>query len=39
MGSAIYTPSEAGVREYFGVSQEVAALGLSLYVLAYGMGL
>ncbi|CAG8930861.1 unnamed protein product [Penicillium salamii] len=38
MGSAIYTPSETGIAEYFGVSQTVAALGLSLYVLAYGMG-
>lgn len=38
MGSAIYTPSETGVSEYFGVSQTVASLGLSLYVLAYGMG-
>lgn len=38
MGSAIYTPSETGIMEYFGVSQDVVALGLSLYVLAYGMG-
>jgi DHA1 family multidrug resistance protein-like MFS transporter len=38
LGSAIYTPSETGIKEYFGVSQTVAALGLSLYVLAYGIG-
>ncbi|WPH00814.1 Hypothetical protein R9X50_00364400 [Acrodontium crateriforme] len=38
MGSAIYTPSEAGVMEEFGVSIEAAGLGLSLYVLAYGIG-
>lgn len=38
MGFAIYTPSETVIREYFGVSQDVAALRLSLYVLAYGMG-
>ncbi|KAJ5356264.1 major facilitator superfamily domain-containing protein [Penicillium concentricum] len=38
MGSAIYTPSAPGVMEYFGVSEQVASLGLSLYVLAYGMG-
>ncbi|KAK3716829.1 hypothetical protein LTR37_006179 [Vermiconidia calcicola] len=38
MGSAIYTPSAAVISEKFGVSQEVSALGLSLYVLAYGLG-
>lgn len=38
MGSAIYTPSEEGVMKAFGVSEEVAALGLSLYVIAYGTG-
>jgi MFS transporter, DHA1 family, multidrug resistance protein len=38
MGSAIYTPSAAVLTERYGVSQVVAALGLSLYVLAYGLG-
>lgn len=38
IGSAIYTPSIPGVMEDFGVSQTKAVLGLSLYVLAYGMG-
>lgn len=36
--SAIYTPSTFGVMEVFGVSLTVASLGLSLYVLAYGLG-
>ena len=38
MGSAIYTPSVQGVSQKFGVSITAAELGLSLYVLAYGMG-
>ncbi|KAI6829209.1 MFS general substrate transporter [Hortaea werneckii] len=38
MGSAIYTPSATGVMQRFNVSAEVASLGLSLYVLAYGIG-
>ncbi|KAF4626668.1 hypothetical protein G7Y89_g11492 [Cudoniella acicularis] len=37
-GSAIYTSSEGGVIEKFGVSDTVASLPLSLYVLAYGLG-
>ena len=37
-GSAIYTTSEQGVIERFGVSPEDSSLPLSLYVLAYGMG-
>ncbi|TVY22234.1 Caffeine resistance protein [Lachnellula hyalina] len=37
-GSAIYTSSELGVIEKFGVSATDASLPLSLYVLAYGMG-
>ncbi|KAK9364669.1 major facilitator superfamily domain-containing protein [Lipomyces kononenkoae] len=37
-GSAIYTPSTRFVAEHFGVSDIAASLGLSLYVLAYGMG-
>ncbi|KAK3045701.1 hypothetical protein LTS18_013622, partial [Coniosporium uncinatum] len=38
MGSAIYAPSTEGVVHEFGVSIDVAALGLSMYVLAYGIG-
>ncbi|KAI9764101.1 MAG: hypothetical protein M1835_007647 [Candelina submexicana] len=38
MGSAIYSPSQGGVMERFGVGPTVAALGLALYVLAYGIG-
>ncbi|OJD28894.1 benomyl methotrexate resistance protein [Diplodia corticola] len=38
MGSAIYAPSEEGVMREFGVSINAAALGLSMYVLAYGIG-
>ena len=37
-GSAIYTSSEGGVIEKFGVSPTDASLPLSLYVLAYGIG-
>ncbi|KAJ4387189.1 hypothetical protein N0V93_007778 [Gnomoniopsis smithogilvyi] len=38
MSSAIYTTSETGVMEEFGVGKTKAALGLSLYVLGYGTG-
>lgn len=38
MGSAIYTPSIPYVVEQMGVSENVAALGLSMYVLGYGIG-
>jgi DHA1 family multidrug resistance protein-like MFS transporter len=38
MGSAIYTPSAFYIGEIYGVSTEVTSLGLSLYVLAYGLG-
>ncbi|KAK7520782.1 major facilitator superfamily domain-containing protein [Phyllosticta citriasiana] len=38
MGSAIYAPSEEGVIEAFGVSIQASAMGLSMYVLAYGVG-
>lgn len=38
MGSAIYSPSTQGVMERFGVSLGAASLGLSMYVLAYGIG-
>ncbi|KAK2595965.1 hypothetical protein QQS21_006495 [Conoideocrella luteorostrata] len=36
--SAIYTTSTQGVMEEFGVSQLKATLGLSMYVLGYGVG-
>jgi len=38
IGSAIYTSSIPSLREDFGVSQVKAALGLTLYVMAYGIG-
>lgn len=38
MSSAIYTTSEEGIKEEFGVGQTEAALGLSLFVLGYGTG-
>lgn len=38
MSSAIYTTSESGVMEEFGVGKTEAALGLSLFVLGYGVG-
>ena len=37
-GSAIYTSSELGVIDRFGVTPLDASLPLALYVLAYGMG-
>jgi DHA1 family multidrug resistance protein-like MFS transporter len=36
--SAIYTTSELGIMEEFGVSQTRASLGLSIFVLGYGVG-
>ncbi|KAJ5704246.1 hypothetical protein N7493_011384 [Penicillium malachiteum] len=36
--SAIYTSSEQGIMEQFGVGEVVVTLGLSLYVLGYGTG-
>ncbi|KAF2158651.1 hypothetical protein M409DRAFT_71545 [Zasmidium cellare ATCC 36951] len=36
--SAIYTPSIEGVQAEYNVSHIVASLGLSLYVLGYGIG-
>lgn len=36
--SAIYTPSVEGVMDEFGVNHSLATLGLSLYVLGYGVG-
>ncbi|KAJ7173449.1 major facilitator superfamily domain-containing protein [Mycena filopes] len=38
IGSAIYTSSIPGLMAEFNVSLTIATLGLSLYVLAYGMG-
>ncbi|KAL2851938.1 major facilitator superfamily domain-containing protein [Aspergillus pseudoustus] len=38
IGSAIYTPGIPGVSEQFGVSSMVAVLGLTLFVLGYGLG-
>ncbi|KAN0111034.1 MFS general substrate transporter [Hyaloscypha variabilis] len=38
IGSSIYTPGELSVMEEFGVSDIVATLGLSLFVLGYGLG-
>ncbi|GLA40602.1 hypothetical protein AnigIFM63309_008436 [Aspergillus niger] len=36
--SAIYTPGIPGVSEQFGVSNVAAVLGLTLFVLGYGLG-
>jgi hypothetical protein len=38
VGSAIYTPGITGVTEQFGVSSVAATLGLTLFVLGYGLG-
>lgn len=38
VGSSIYTSSQPGIQEEFGVSTFEASLGLALYVLAYGLG-
>jgi DHA1 family multidrug resistance protein-like MFS transporter len=38
IGSSLYTASVTDVIEIFGVGRTAAALGLSLYVLAYGIG-
>ncbi|KAF2733533.1 benomyl/methotrexate resistance protein [Polyplosphaeria fusca] len=38
MGSAIYSPSIEGVMQRFGVEIGAASMGLSMYVLAYGIG-
>ncbi|WEW56584.1 hypothetical protein PRK78_002031 [Emydomyces testavorans] len=38
MGSAIYTSSIPDIEKLFGVSPTTASLGLSLYVLGYGVG-
>lgn len=36
--SAIYTPSIEGVMDEYGVGNTLSSLGLSLYVLGYGVG-
>jgi DHA1 family multidrug resistance protein-like MFS transporter len=38
VGSSLFAPSEGGVEEHFGVGPITAELGLSLFVLAYGVG-
>jgi MFS transporter, DHA1 family, multidrug resistance protein len=38
MGSSIYAPSEPGVMKEFGVSAQAASMGLSFFVLGYGLG-
>jgi DHA1 family multidrug resistance protein-like MFS transporter len=38
VGSAIYTPGIPGVAKQFGVSNVAATLGLTLFVLGYGIG-
>ncbi|CAK7266411.1 hypothetical protein SEPCBS119000_002015 [Sporothrix epigloea] len=38
MSSAIYLNSEQGVMQTFGVNETNAALGLSIFVLGYGVG-
>lgn len=38
VGSSLYTPGVPGVMEQFGVSETVALLGLSLYVLGLAFG-
>jgi MFS transporter, DHA1 family, multidrug resistance protein len=38
IGSAIITPSQPYIEHKFGISAEVASLGLSMYVLGYGIG-
>ncbi|KAF8865556.1 MFS general substrate transporter [Acephala macrosclerotiorum] len=38
VGSAIYTPGEASIMKEFGVGETAATLGLSLFVLGYGLG-
>ncbi|KAI5477203.1 MFS transporter, DHA1 family, multidrug resistance protein [Pseudohyphozyma bogoriensis] len=38
IGSAVYTPAIPGIMADFGVSQTQATWGLTLFVLAYGIG-
>jgi MFS transporter, DHA1 family, multidrug resistance protein len=37
-GSSIYTSSEPQIMKVFGVGQSKASLGLSIYVIGYGVG-
>ncbi|TBU25470.1 MFS general substrate transporter [Dichomitus squalens] len=37
-GSAFYAPGEPELREKYGVSADVSSLGLTLYVLGFGLG-
>lgn len=37
-GASIYTVGTHGVRQQFGVSEVVALLGLTVFVLGYGLG-
>ena len=38
IGSSLYTASESDIVEKFGVSSIAASLGLSIYVIGYGVG-
>ncbi|KAJ5769245.1 hypothetical protein N7520_003804 [Penicillium odoratum] len=38
IGSAIYTPGIPGIEEQFGVSSVAGLLGLTLFVIGYGIG-
>jgi DHA1 family multidrug resistance protein-like MFS transporter len=38
MGSAIYSPGTQDVAERFGISPVAATLGLTMFVLGYGIG-
>ena len=38
VGSSIYAPAVPSAMEYFGVAQVPALLGISLFVLGYGIG-
>ncbi|OJI82836.1 hypothetical protein ASPTUDRAFT_123277 [Aspergillus tubingensis CBS 134.48] len=38
MGGAIFSASEAGVQDHFGVNHIVSGLGFALYLIGYGVG-
>lgn len=38
MGGAIFSASEGGIREEFGVNHIVSGLGFALYLIGYGVG-
>lgn len=38
LGSSVYSPAIPHVMEIFGVGETAGSLGLSLYVLGYGIG-